>query len=219
MVAAYTQPRCCQENYRFWPGIVSKADVFVTTAVWRRRGHKGLVGSWLYWCWQPLLLVELAKLSFKSAMSSLMRRAVSGSVAICRASLRYLIIAASGPALGSWLAAALVVIFMLPFLLHRTITEDRILQVELAGYSDYAARVRWRLVPAFGERQTSLGKACCSSGRCHLRTDTREIEVLAIWVLHRLTMKPAVPRFSHLGNGNEGAIFTLCPPKEIVRPV
>jgi protein-S-isoprenylcysteine O-methyltransferase Ste14 len=58
-----------------------------------------------------------------------------------------LIIAASGPALGSWLAAALVVIFSLPFLLHRAITEDRILQVELAGYSDYAARVRWRLFP------------------------------------------------------------------------
>ena len=49
-----------------------------------------------------------------------------------------LIIAASGPALGSWLAAALVVIFSLPFLLYRAITEDRILQVELAGYSDYA---------------------------------------------------------------------------------
>src|SRR5215468_3256228 len=58
-----------------------------------------------------------------------------------------LIIAASGPALGSWLAAALLVIFSLPFLLHRTITEDRILQAELAGYSDYAARVRWRLFP------------------------------------------------------------------------
>ena len=58
-----------------------------------------------------------------------------------------LIIMASGLALGSWLAAALVVIFSLPFLLYRTITEDRILQVELAGYSDYAARVRWRLVP------------------------------------------------------------------------
>jgi protein-S-isoprenylcysteine O-methyltransferase Ste14 len=67
----------------------------------------------------------------------------------------FLIVAASGPALGSWLAAALVVIFSLPFLLHRAITEDRILQVELAGYSDYAARVRWR---AFGESQTSLGK-------------------------------------------------------------
>jgi protein-S-isoprenylcysteine O-methyltransferase Ste14 len=39
-----------------------------------------------------------------------------------------LIIVASGPALGSWLAAALVVTFSLPFLLHRIITEDRILQ-------------------------------------------------------------------------------------------
>ena len=58
-----------------------------------------------------------------------------------------LIIAASGLALGSWLAAALVVIFSLPFLLYRAITEDRILRVELAGYSDYAVRVRWRLVP------------------------------------------------------------------------
>jgi len=58
-----------------------------------------------------------------------------------------LIIVASGPALGSWLAAALVVIFSLPFLLYRAITEDRILQLELAGYSDYAARVRCRLVP------------------------------------------------------------------------
>jgi protein-S-isoprenylcysteine O-methyltransferase Ste14 len=58
-----------------------------------------------------------------------------------------LIIVASGLALGSWLAAALLVIFSLPFLLHRAITEDRILQVELAGYSEYAARVRWRLLP------------------------------------------------------------------------
>src|SRR4029453_10186688 len=58
-----------------------------------------------------------------------------------------LIIAASGPALGSWLAAAFVVVFSLPFLLHRAITEDRILQAELVGYSDYAARVRWRLLP------------------------------------------------------------------------
>ena len=57
------------------------------------------------------------------------------------------ILAASGPALGSCLAAALLVIFSLPFLLHRAITEDRILQAELAGYSDYAARVRWRLIP------------------------------------------------------------------------
>jgi protein-S-isoprenylcysteine O-methyltransferase Ste14 len=58
-----------------------------------------------------------------------------------------LIIAASGTALGSWLAAALVVTFSLPFLFYRTITEDRILQAKLAGYSDYATRVRWRLLP------------------------------------------------------------------------
>ncbi|MGO4171920.1 methyltransferase family protein [Bosea sp. TAF32] len=58
-----------------------------------------------------------------------------------------LILLASGPALGSWLAAALVAIFSLPFLLYRTITEDRVLQAALAGYANYAARVRWRLIP------------------------------------------------------------------------
>src|SRR5579862_1590690 len=58
-----------------------------------------------------------------------------------------LIIAASGIALGSWLAAALLVILTLPLLLYRAITEDRILQAELPGYRDYSSRVRWRLVP------------------------------------------------------------------------
>jgi protein-S-isoprenylcysteine O-methyltransferase Ste14 len=58
-----------------------------------------------------------------------------------------LIIVASGPALGSWLAAALVVTFSLPFLFYRAIREDQILQAEITGYSDYAARVQWRLLP------------------------------------------------------------------------
>ncbi len=58
-----------------------------------------------------------------------------------------LIIAASGIALGSWLAEALLVTTTLPFLLYRACTEDRILQVELEGYRGYAARVRWRLLP------------------------------------------------------------------------
>ncbi len=58
-----------------------------------------------------------------------------------------LIIAASGIALGSWLAAALLVILTLPFLLYRATTEDRILQAELPGYPDYSSRVRWRLIP------------------------------------------------------------------------
>lgn len=54
---------------------------------------------------------------------------------------------ASGPALNSWLATAVFVVSSLPFLLYRTITEDRILKAELPGYRDYAQRVRWRLIP------------------------------------------------------------------------
>jgi protein-S-isoprenylcysteine O-methyltransferase Ste14 len=57
------------------------------------------------------------------------------------------IILASGPALGSWFATALLVVASLPFLLYRAITEDRVLQTELPGYADYARRVRWRLLP------------------------------------------------------------------------
>jgi protein-S-isoprenylcysteine O-methyltransferase Ste14 len=57
------------------------------------------------------------------------------------------IIIASGVALGSWLAAVLIIVCSLPFLMYRAITEDRVLQAELPGYRDYAARVRWRLVP------------------------------------------------------------------------
>jgi protein-S-isoprenylcysteine O-methyltransferase Ste14 len=54
---------------------------------------------------------------------------------------------ASGPALGSWLAGAFLVIMSLPFLLRRAINEDRILKADLPGYRDYATRVRWRLLP------------------------------------------------------------------------
>jgi protein-S-isoprenylcysteine O-methyltransferase Ste14 len=57
------------------------------------------------------------------------------------------IISASGVALGSWLAMAMLMVFGLPFALYRVITEDRVLQAELAGYRDYAARVRWRILP------------------------------------------------------------------------
>jgi protein-S-isoprenylcysteine O-methyltransferase Ste14 len=59
----------------------------------------------------------------------------------------FLIIVTSGAALGSWLAAVMLVIFSLPFLLHRAVTEDRVLTGELPGYRDYANRVRWRLLP------------------------------------------------------------------------
>ena len=49
-----------------------------------------------------------------------------------------LIMLASGLALGSWIAAALLIVLSLPFLLHRAIPEDRVLQAELPGYRDYA---------------------------------------------------------------------------------
>jgi protein-S-isoprenylcysteine O-methyltransferase Ste14 len=57
------------------------------------------------------------------------------------------IVLASGVALGSWLAAALLVITSLPFLLYRAITEDRVLLAGLPGYGEYVRRVRWRLAP------------------------------------------------------------------------
>lgn len=53
----------------------------------------------------------------------------------------------SGPALGSWLAAAIFVVSGLPFLIYRAVTEDRVLRAELPGYQEYAGSVRWRLVP------------------------------------------------------------------------
>lgn len=57
------------------------------------------------------------------------------------------VILASGPALGSWLAALLVIASTLPFLIYRAVSEDRVLQAELPGYADYARHVRWRLMP------------------------------------------------------------------------
>ena len=52
-----------------------------------------------------------------------------------------------GYAAGILIMLASVVVAGLPFLLYRAITEDRVLLTDLAGYRDYAARVRWRLLP------------------------------------------------------------------------
>jgi protein-S-isoprenylcysteine O-methyltransferase Ste14 len=49
-------------------------------------------------------------------------------------------------ALGSWLALAPVVLIAATFTV-RTALEDRALQEELAGYKEYAQRVRYRLLP------------------------------------------------------------------------
>jgi protein-S-isoprenylcysteine O-methyltransferase Ste14 len=54
--------------------------------------------------------------------------------------------ACSGPALGSWWSAAILVP-MLILTLRRTILEDRYLHEHLDGYVEYAQRVRYRLIP------------------------------------------------------------------------
>lgn len=51
-----------------------------------------------------------------------------------------------GLALGSWLAALIGLLMILP-LLRRTAREDRILRERLDGYDAYADRVRYRLLP------------------------------------------------------------------------
>jgi protein-S-isoprenylcysteine O-methyltransferase Ste14 len=52
----------------------------------------------------------------------------------------------SGLALGSWLATVISALGV-PLLLYRTVIEDKLLQEQLPGYREYAARVRYRLVP------------------------------------------------------------------------
>ncbi len=57
-----------------------------------------------------------------------------------------LAVAASGLALNS-LLALLPAVILAAVVVRVTAIEDRMLQEELAGYADYAARVRYRLVP------------------------------------------------------------------------
>jgi protein-S-isoprenylcysteine O-methyltransferase Ste14 len=52
----------------------------------------------------------------------------------------------SGFALGSWLAL-LPVALAVPRFVRRAVVEDRMLRSELEGYSEYAERVRFRLLP------------------------------------------------------------------------
>jgi protein-S-isoprenylcysteine O-methyltransferase Ste14 len=51
-----------------------------------------------------------------------------------------------GLALGSWLAALIGLLLVLP-ILRRTALEDRVLREQLEGYAAYAQQVRYRLFP------------------------------------------------------------------------
>lgn len=52
----------------------------------------------------------------------------------------------SGLALGSWIGVGLAVLYGV-LILRRVLFEDRYLRANLEGYSDYAGRVRFRLLP------------------------------------------------------------------------
>lgn len=48
--------------------------------------------------------------------------------------------------LGSWLGLAIAAVFVIA-IAWRAVNEERMLRAELAGYEDYAARVRYRFIP------------------------------------------------------------------------
>ena len=48
---------------------------------------------------------------------------------------------------SNWLLSAILLLIVMQLIGRRTITEDRMLRNELAGYADYATKVRYRLIP------------------------------------------------------------------------
>ena len=56
-------------------------------------------------------------------------------------------VVASAVALNSLLSIIPIVVLLLPITVYQTMIEDRMLRDELAGYADYAAKVRYRLIP------------------------------------------------------------------------
>ena len=50
-------------------------------------------------------------------------------------------------ALGSWLSAALSLLVVIPLIVMRIRNEEKVLRRDLAGYCDYCARTKYRLIP------------------------------------------------------------------------
>jgi protein-S-isoprenylcysteine O-methyltransferase Ste14 len=49
-------------------------------------------------------------------------------------------------ALGSWVALPAFVL-LIPFYVIRLLNEEKVLRAQLAGYSEYCRRTRYRLIP------------------------------------------------------------------------
>ena len=54
---------------------------------------------------------------------------------------------AGGLALNSLVSIIPIIAIVLPIMIYRTMLEDQMLRDELAGYSEYATKVRYRLIP------------------------------------------------------------------------
>ncbi len=54
---------------------------------------------------------------------------------------------AGGLALNSLISIISTAVIGYPILIYRTMVEDQMLRDELAGYAEYAAKVRYRLIP------------------------------------------------------------------------
>lgn len=136
------------------------AALYVTAGLDRRFGWSqvGLpaqaMAFALVGCFYVLLALVLRENSFLSRVVEVHPEAghrvvTTGPYAVVRHPMYagYLVWMLATPvALGSWPALAPASV-MAAAMIVRTLLEDRTLHAELPGYAEYAARVRWRLLP------------------------------------------------------------------------
>jgi protein-S-isoprenylcysteine O-methyltransferase Ste14 len=125
------------------------------------RFHWLLVPWWVCWLGYTLLIAGLAGMTWAQAVNKFFEASVriqterghtvidTGPYAVVRHpgyAAGYLLFVGMPLTLGSvW--ALVPVILLCPLLVLRTVWEDQLLREGLAGYQEYAQRVRYRLVP------------------------------------------------------------------------
>jgi protein-S-isoprenylcysteine O-methyltransferase Ste14 len=172
VVGQYMDPDLMSERRRPGPGGTDRYLRFVLAPLWLAHVVvSSLDVGRFHWCVQVPLALQVAGLIVFAATYAVVAWAVQVnrffSPVVRIQSERGHVVVTSGPyrwvrhpgyaalvvglpsgglALGSWWSLA-PLFPVLILLLRRTAVEDRFLQQELAGYSDYAGRVRYRLVP------------------------------------------------------------------------
>jgi protein-S-isoprenylcysteine O-methyltransferase Ste14 len=165
-------PTLIRERLRPGPGGQDYATVILFTPAWLAQlAVAGLDVGRFHWSDSvPLLVQVIALLAMATAMavviwatavnrffSSVIRiQTDRGHHVVTSGPYRYVrhpaysvcpfLLAGGGLALGSWLAALIGLLLVLP-ILRRTAHEDRVLREQLEGYAAYAQKVRYRLLP------------------------------------------------------------------------